>query len=179
MIENENDNKAGIYFCIDITKKLGYIIIWSGKFSYQYSKLSETNESMLLTLIRYGFYLSSNSIICLTNNEVDDFDMKGFEIFQDDSTNVFQTETNTIEINNFIEKNVKVNEKKILKEGTEKLKNIIKSKINQKNLIFFKESNKIIDSTKIKNKNFFEFIRNESKFDLYFEDSFEIQPYYF
>jgi hypothetical protein len=69
MIKNENENKTGIYLCINIIKNIGYLIIWPGKLSYQYSNVNETNNSMLLTLIRYGFYLSSNSILCLTEKE--------------------------------------------------------------------------------------------------------------
>ena len=148
MRKNENENKAGIYICINITKKIGYIIIWTGKFSYQYSKITETNENMLLTLIRYGFYLSSNSILCLTKEEVEDFKYNGYEIFQDSSTTAFTAETNRIEINENEEKNFKLEEQKNLTESIKKLKNkkIIKSIINKKNLLFFEESDNILDT---------------------------------
>ena len=55
---------------------LAYIIIWPGKISYKYSNINEINESnkkLLLTLIRYGFSLSSNSILCLSKNEIENF----------------------------------------------------------------------------------------------------------
>jgi len=76
----KNENNGGIYFCININKYIGYLIIWPGKLKYIYSKIDEPNNNILLTLISYGFYLSSNSILCLTDNEINNFDFHGFEI---------------------------------------------------------------------------------------------------
>ena len=88
----ENKKRAGIYLCINRNKKIGYLIIWPGNLDYQYSKIDEPNDNILLTLIRYGFSLSSNSIICLTKNEIDTFNFSGAEIFEDIYTSGYGTE---------------------------------------------------------------------------------------
>ena len=175
MKNNDNENKAGIYLCINKQKKIGYLIIWTGKFSYQYSNVNETNDSMLLTLIRYGFYLSSNSILCLTKEEIDSFNSNGYEIFQDNTINTYNTERNRVELNENIDKIFIVEEKKELTEGIEQLndKTIIESRINQNILIFLEESKNDI-CNEINDKNCNEFSRNESRLNLYFKENFII-----
>ena len=172
---NDNENRAGIYLCIATNKKIGYLIIWPGKFSYQYSKISETNNSMLLTLIRYGFYISTNSILCLANNEINNIDKNGYSIFKIIKQKAHVPTTTNIDYDINDEKYFFINEKRYLTEENKNIngKQINNSKINQNIILFFEELN--YDITKeINNKDIFEFIRNESNFDLFFENNFEI-----
>ena len=177
MSKNNNENKAGIYLCIGTNKKIGYLIIWPGYFSYQYSKINEAYNSMLRTLIRYGFYISSNSILCFTKNEINNLDERGYSIFDEiKSRSYFST---SIIINNDDyeekEKHFQINEKRKLTEEIEDIndKKIIKSIINHNIILFFEESCNNI-SKEIKGKDIYEYIANDSKFDLIFEKDFEI-----
>ena len=51
MTKNDYLEKAGIYLCFNAERNLGYLIIWPGKFSYYYSKITEPNDNILLTLV--------------------------------------------------------------------------------------------------------------------------------
>ena len=179
MNNNNYDNKAGIYFCVDIIKNIGYLIIWTGKFTYQYSKISDTNNNMLLTLIRYGFYLSPNSILCLSKNEINELNINGYKICQDKSIVLCDSETNQIDID-YEEKYFKIKEKKNLALGIDSFnqKKIIesKSRISHNILLVFEES-KNVNHEEIKTKDCNEFWLNESKLTLFFDQDFEIdQP---
>ena len=98
MENNKSKNKQGIYLCINKNKKLAYILIYPGKFSYKYSDINEPNDSVLLTLIRYGFSLSSYSILCLSKDEIKNFDFEGYKIFKNKKENEFASERSRIEI---------------------------------------------------------------------------------
>jgi len=177
-LESKNNEKSGIYLCLNKTKKIAYLIIWPGKKSYEYSKIDEPNDSILLTLIRYGFYLSRNSILCLSNNEIEEFNYNGYEIFQDPESSAFLTERSQVVINENLNKVFKIGEANHFIEGLKdvlKDKKIIDAKINQNCILLFEELKDAIKSTKIEKKNFEEFIIYESKFDIYFEESFNIK----
>ena len=176
-LENKNNEKSGIYLCLNKNKKIAYLIIWPGKKSYAYSKIDEPNDSILLTLIRYGFYLSRNSILCLSNNEIEEFDYNGYEIFQDPESSAFLTERNQVIINENINKIFKIEETNHYIEGLKDIfkgKKIINAKINQNCILLSEELKDAIKTTKIEKKEFDEFILYESKFDLYFEEKFDI-----
>ena len=102
---SKSKDKQGIYLCIYKSKKIAYVIIYPGKFSYKYSNIKEPNDQVLLTLIRYGFSLSSNSILCLSNEEINNFDFGGYSIFKDRRGQDFSTERNRVEVDENKEKN--------------------------------------------------------------------------
>ena len=104
MKKNDYLEKTGIYLCLNIDKKIVYLIIWPGKFSYHYDKITEPNDNILLTLVCYGFYISSNSILCFTKEELEKFDINGYKIFQDNDNAVLLSESCKIEINKNKEK---------------------------------------------------------------------------
>ena len=177
-LENKNNEKSGIYLCINKATKIAYLIIWPGKKSYEYSKIDEPNDSILLTLIRYGFYLSRNSILCLSNNEIEEFNYNGYEIFQDPESSAFLTERNQVLVNENINKIFKIEETNHFIEGLKdilKEKKIVDAKINQNCILLSEELKDAIKTSKIEKKKFDEFILYESKFDIYFEENFGIK----
>ncbi len=97
---------------------------------------------MLLTLVCYGFSLSSNSIICLTLDKIKNFDFKGYIIFQKNETSVYSSEKNKIIINENNEKIFKINSERTLDENLKdklKKKKFIKVKNNLNCLLFYEE----------------------------------------
>ena len=129
---------------------------------------------MLLTLIRYGFYLSSNSILCLTQEEMEDFDDEGYKIMEKNTR--FKATTSQFDYISNVNKDFKIEEKKILTEGIDLLSNkkITKLIIKNNSLLIFEESkNNICQENK--NKKCSEFSENESQFDLYFDENFIIK----
>ena len=190
--DEENQKNAGIYLCINICKKIGYLIIWPGNLNYQYSKLDEPNDNILLTLLRYGFSLSSNSIICLTKNEINNFDFGGYKIYEDIGNSGYEPERRKILINEIKEKKFELGKKNILIDGLKenlydkKIKNV---KFNHNCLIIYEEKGEQ-NISQNKTINFYEFLQKYSDYDLYFENSFDIKsnelylliqkkPYYF
>jgi len=175
---NKNDEKkACICLCINLSKKLSYLIIWPGKYNYQYSRIEEPNDGILLTLVRYGFSISSNSIVCLSEEEIDNFDFNGYNIFQDNEESAYETETNVFEIKENNEKKFKIEEKQNLTETIkEKFKNkrITDVKINQNCLLFYEEVGDRTNLAPKKDIKFEKFIQNIKEIDLFFEESFNI-----
>jgi len=175
---NKNDEKkACICLCINLSKKLSYLIIWPGKYNYQYSRIEEPNDGILLTLVRYGFSISSNSIVCLSEEEIDNFDFNGYNIFQDNEESAYETETNVFEIKENNEKKFKIEEKQNITETIkEKFKNkrITDVKINQNCLLFYEEVGDRINLAPKKDIKFEKFIKNIKEIDLFFEESFNI-----
>ena len=170
-----NKKTTGIYLCININKKIGYVIIWPGNLDYQYSKIDEPNDNILLTLIRYGFYLSSNSIICLTKNEIDTFNFNGAEIFEEAWRSGYGIEKRKIIINEINEKMFNLSDKLVIKGLDEILnhKKIINGKINQNNILLFEEKEETLNSQN-KKTDILDLIRLYSNYDLYFENNFNI-----
>ena len=79
--KNNNNKLGGIYLLIKEDKSFGYIIIWPGKMNYLYKKLEEPQKDLLLSLVRIGFSLSDNNIICLTEKQKNEFDFQAIKIF--------------------------------------------------------------------------------------------------
>ena len=73
----ENKEKTGIYLCLNICEMIGYLVIWPGKLTYDYSTEDNPCDSLLLTLVNYGFCITSNSILCLGENEIQNFNING------------------------------------------------------------------------------------------------------
>ena len=180
MTKNDYLDKAGIYLCFNEDENIGYLIIWPGKFSYDYSEITEPNDNVLLTLVRYGFSISSNSILCFTKEELETIDFEGYDIFEDNGE-ALQIERREVEINEIKEKTFKIGEKQFLTEGLNdifKNKKIVDSKINQNCVFFYEDQVDNIDCEEIKNGEFYELIskltKNESNINFYFEDSFNV-----
>ena len=172
--------KAGIYLCIKIEKKIAFLFVWPGNLTYQYSRIDEPNDNLLLTLIRYGFSLSCNSIICLNKIEIENFDFNGYEIFEEKGECGYDIERNKIVINIIKEKSFELGKKDILNEGLKELniKKIINIKINQNCLLLYEEKDDTINSIEKKTE-FLEFIKKENIKDIYFENVFEIDIYHY
>ena len=175
MSDTENRNKAGIYLCININRNIGYLIIWPGKFSYKYNRIDEPSDNMLLTLVRYGFSLSPNSIICLSLDEIKNFDFKGYKIFKKNETSVYASQRNKIYINENQEKIFKIDSPKTLDENLkEKLKNkkIKEIKINLNCLLFYEEIEDKVNIVERK-ENLNNFINHNAQILLKFNDKFD------
>ena len=63
-------------------------------------------------MINYGFCLSSNSILCFTKNDIQNFDFSGYEIFEDQNSSVFDVERRKIVINKITKKIFELGDKK-------------------------------------------------------------------
>ena len=171
------EKKEGIYLYIKTDKKQkeAYIIVWPGNLIYKYYKINEPNNSLLLTLVRFGFSLSSNSILCLSDEEINNFDYNGYQIFINEEEAGFKATTHTYDFND--EK--KDIEFKLENETLMNLDEIFNKKIinNLKlksNCLFCEESFKD-DLNKINtHKKFSDFIKGESCHDFYFDDDFSI-----
>lgn len=66
-------------------------------------------------MINYGFCLSSNSILCFTKNDIQNFDFSGYEIFEDQNSSVFDVERRKIVINKITKKIFELGDKKKFK----------------------------------------------------------------
>ena len=175
--QKEKDNKAGIYLCINKETLYAFLIVWPGELDYKYSKIDEPKDNILLTLIRYGFSITSNSLLCFTNKEIKDFNFEGFEIFRDIDSTEFEAERGKIIINVNNEKNFDIGEQKSIKLGNLKFKNkITDKKINQNSLLIYEEKeNTSTQETYINDIE--EFLRLNSESDIYFSENFqEINP---
>ena len=176
METSRNKDKQGIYLCLNTNKNIAYIIIYPGKFSYKYSKISEPNDRILLTLIRYGFSISSNSILCLTNEEINTFDIEGYKIFKEKEETNFRTERSRLETNETVQKIFKIIKTSILEDSNKfQNKEIIELRLNNNNLLVSEELKDFVNSREINKVKLEDFlIRIESGFDLYFEENFDI-----
>ena len=171
------EKKGGIYLYIKKEKKKreAYTIVWPGNLIYKYYKIDEPNNSLLLTLVRFGFSLSSNSILCLSDEEINKFDYNGYQIFINEEEAGFKATTHTYEFN----EEKKDIEFKLENETLMNLDEIFNKKIInnfklRSNCLFCEESFKD-DLKKITNqKEFSVFIKEESCLDFYFDDDFSI-----
>ena len=108
----KNKNKyGGIYLIIKEDKSFGYIIIWPGNMKYLYKKLEEPQKDLLLSLVRIGFSLCEENIICLTENQKDEFDFQGFKELESEDIpqaiesklNIFEEETSYFKLGKDLE----------------------------------------------------------------------------
>ena len=79
--KNQYINKSGIFLLINKDNNLAYIIIWPGNLNYMYKKLDEPQKSLLLSLVRNGFTLSNNNVICLSKKQHNEFDFQSIKEF--------------------------------------------------------------------------------------------------
>ena len=77
-------NSSGIYLLINEEKSFAYIVIWPGKMTYFYRKMDEPQKDLLLSLVRTGFSLSDNNVICLTEKQQIEFDFQAIKYFNSD-----------------------------------------------------------------------------------------------
>ena len=71
--KNKGNDLGGIYLLINEKKNFAYVLIWPGKMKYFYRRLEEPKKDLLLSLVRMGFSLSDNNIICLTEKQDKEF----------------------------------------------------------------------------------------------------------
>ena len=168
-------NKAGIYLCINKKTKNCLLIVWPGKLNYKYSTIEEPNNNLLLTLIRYGFSVSPNSILCFTDDEIKNINFEGYEIFKEIDSSGFQAERSKVVINVIKEKSFNIGEKKELKVGV-KFGNKINNKlINQNCLLLFEEKDN--SKPEIITDNIISFAKYNSDCDYLFDNSLDdIKP---
>ena len=178
----KEEKKEGIYLCVERNQQIAYLIIWPGEDKYKYSNLYEPNNKLLLTLIRYGFSLSQNSILSLADEEIIKFEKNKYEIFKKEEENKVH-KSQTYENNSHQEKKIfRLSAERLLKEKINdtietKIENkpIIKSKIRQ-NYILLYLADKASRSKTSYSKKFNEFINLTSKYHLYFDDNFNCLP---
>jgi hypothetical protein len=168
-------NKAGIYLCINKKTKNCLLIVWPGKLNYKYSTIEEPNNNLLLTLIRYGFSVSPNSILCFTDDEIKNINFEGYEIFKEIDSSGFQAERSKVVINVIKEKRFNIGEKKELKVGI-KFENKINNKlINQNCLLLFEEKDN--SNPEIITNNIIDFMKYNSNYDFLFMNNLDdIKP---
>ena len=77
--DEKNKNLSGIILSIKEDRSFAYIIVWPGKMSYIYKQLDEPQKGLLLSLVRIGFSLSDNSVICLSEQQINEFDYKAIK----------------------------------------------------------------------------------------------------
>lgn len=77
----KDKNDSGIILAIKDDKYLAYIIIWPGKLEYNYRHMDQPQKSLLLSLVRIGLFLSDNSVICLSEKQINEFDYYAIEKF--------------------------------------------------------------------------------------------------
>ena len=79
--KNKKNTSGGIFLLIKEDKSFGYILIWPGTMKYLYRSLEEPQKDLLLSLVRIGFSLSDNNIICLSEKQKNEFDFLKTKIF--------------------------------------------------------------------------------------------------
>ena len=169
--KNNKDDKGGIYLLIKEDKSFGYILIWPGKMSYLYRKMDEPQKSLLLSLIRTGFSLSDNNIICFSEKQKSEFDFQAINRFN--SENIFRAIEGNVELDENPNAYFKLDKDLEIKfdsnEIDGKLKNI---KINGSSIFFYiltkeTENCQSYDNIPKDKLNFnAEFITLDSKFNL-------------
>ena len=169
----KNDKETGIYLCIENSKKIAYLIIWPGEYSFQYTNIDEPNNNILLTLVRYGFSLSNISILSLSDNEINNFDFNSYKIFEKKLE--MGCKRGKIEFDENIEKKfeIKNGNGKLLQEKLNNKKNnkyIIESKIRQNNILLY-ETEGIFESKKYNC-----FISSYSNHHFFFDEKFDCSP---
>ena len=171
--QKERNNKAGIYLCINKETLYSFLIIWPGELDYQYSRIDEPKDNVLLTLIRYGFSISSNSILCFNNNEMKDFNFEGYEIFRDIDSTEFEAERGKIVINVINQKNFDIGKKKSVKLGNLKFKNKITDKLINQNCLLIHEERDNASTPETNINNIEDFLKFNFDCDIYFSKNFE------
>ena len=109
--KNNKNKYGGIYLIIKEDKSFGYIIIWPGNMKYLYKKLDEPQKDLLLSLVRIGFSLCDDNIICLTEKQKDEFDYEGFKKLEledipqaiESKLNIFEEETSYFKLGKDLE----------------------------------------------------------------------------
>ena len=172
------EKKTGIYLYINRNTKLAYIIIWPGNISYKYSRMDEPNDNLLLTLVRFGFSLSSNSILCLSDKEIDNFEPKGYE----------NLENSEKQSGGFASYQLNINEKRFFSLEKEKYVDPLQGlKIDKISNYIIKQNdflcyfqNQIKEmKTQKEGKEVNEFIKICSSYDFYFDVNFNIPDEFF
>ena len=171
--DKEIKNKAGIYLCINKDTFNAFLIIWPGELDYKYSKIEETNDNILLTLIRYGFSISSNSILCFTDDEIKELNFEGYELFREMDSVGYEAERSKIVINQIKQKSFEIGQKKLVELENLQFKNKIINKILNQNCLLVYEEREKNYSQEMNINNIEEFIKYNSEYDIYFDDDFE------
>ena len=174
--KKERDKKAGIYLCINKKTLYALLIIWPGELNYKYDKIDEPNNNILLTLVRYGFSLDSNSILCFSNELIKDFNSNGYEIFRETESKGFEAERSKIVINVIKEKSFELLQKKEVKLDNDFSNKIYDKKINQNCLLIYQKNENNLPADK-KTNNIEDFLKYNSSCDIYFDMRLEyIKP---
>ena len=172
--KNQNKDKEGIYLCINITKGIAYVLIWPGEHKF---KNNLSNSNILLTLIRYGFSITVNSILCMSENEINKFNRDQYEYFNDEELPM-GTETYIFENNKYSKKIFTIKNSDDLSDNLKdklKSKKIIEGKLNKNCLLLYEELGDRTITKEKKNVEFNEFIKDNIKDkDIYFDDTFNI-----
>ena len=141
---SKNEKKAGIYLGIN-KDNISYLIIWPGEYSYDYSNINQPNNNLLLTLLRYGFSFSNYSILCLSDEEISNFNYIGYKIYEEKSG--LKSTAGSANKNIVIKKTFKIDKPKNLKEEIKNKFNnikIVNFKIRYNYILFYeKKSNEI------------------------------------
>ena len=140
----EKEKKTGIYLCVNETDKIAFLVIWPGECTYKHSNSEEPKSNLLLTLLRYGLSFSHYSILCLSDEEINNFDFDGYKILEqitiNEGTGVQRSrfETNINERMTFLIRN----EKELSRGINQNFQNIkiINFKFRQNYILFYKEN---------------------------------------
>ena len=171
--KNQDINKTGIFLLINKDNNLAYIIIWPGNLNYMYKKIDEPQKDILLSLVRNGFSLSNNNVICLSKKQHEEFDFQSIKKFNKEGIYkpIFEEVKFTEQTNDFfkIDKDIQIEYTKNERDG--KLK-YIKSNNSSIFLYFLTKENiqsKIYYNTSMEALNF-------KEENIIFDEQFSISP---
>ena len=131
--ETKNDSE-GIYLLIKDDKSFAYNLIWPGKMSYLYKKLDEPQKDLLLSLVRIGFSLSNDNIICLSEKQKNEFDFTKIKTLQ--NKDIFKASEGELASQN-VENYFKFGEDLKISYDLQKEGKIQKFKLNNSSIFFY------------------------------------------
>ena len=140
--ETKNDSE-GIYLLIKDDKSFAYNLIWPGKMSYLYKKLDEPQKDLLLSLVRIGFSLSNDNIICLSEKQKNEFDFKKIKALQNED--IFKSSDGELASQN-VENYFKFGEDLKIIYDIQKEGKIKKFKLNNSSIFFYFSLNENLNS---------------------------------
>ena len=138
--QNNKNDSGGIYLLINIAQSFAYNLIWPGKMNYLYKKLDEPQKDLLLSLVRIGFSLSKDNIICLSEKQKNEFDFNKIKELQ--SEDIFRATEGKMstqsKVNYF-----KLGEESDIKYSLQK-ENIKKFKLNNSSIFLYISTNESV-----------------------------------
>ena len=139
--KNKINDSSGIYLLIKEDKSFAYILIWPGEMNYFYRKLEEPQKDLLLSLVRMGFSLSDDIIICLSEKQKNEFDFQAISVLN--SEDIFKATEGKIKSIEESDDYFKLGEDLEIKNDLNFDGKINDFKLNDSSLIFYISTNEM------------------------------------